>query len=163
MCSRQLSQKELKLKDEFGKCGLEEMCITTATLSTSNTLFLVNKPALYKIKNTNSYLLFGDPVDYTTVLKQLQESSKDPETLKRMMEGESKVEEAEINGEANAKNDVEEISKKVEDVKIDSFEFKEDDITLIMSESNISREEAIKALSNANNDVIQALVNLNKQ
>lgn len=162
MCSRQFSQREAKIKEEFGKCGLEEMCITTATLSTSNMLLLVNKPAMYKIKNTNSYILFGDPVDYATVLKQLQESPKDPEALK-MAEDKSKLEEVEIDGEANTENVVGDISKKVEDIKIEPTEFKEDDIKLIMNESKISREEAVKALSDANNDVIQALVNLNKQ
>ena len=42
-------------------------------------------------------------------------------------------------------------------------EFNEDDVQLIMNEVKITKEEAIKALKNAKNDVIQALVDLNKK
>lgn len=165
MCSRILSPKELKLKQEFEKCGLEEICASNATLSTEKNLFLVNNMALYKIKNTNNYLLFGDPMDYSSVLKQLQESAKDPEKFKQMMELKEKEEkEIEIDGEQNEveEKEVEEVAKKVEELNFESTGMNEKDIKLIMDESKISREEAIKALKEAKNDVIQALVNLNK-
>jgi len=153
MCIRQLSPKEEKVKADFAKCGLVEMCIETATLSTASELFLVTKPALYRIENTNSYLLFGDPVDYTTVIKQLQESSKDPEALKRMMGQAREKEERVIDGEAGEEG--------AEEAVVES-EINEEDLKLIMTESKVSRDEAAKALREAGNDVIQALVNINK-
>lgn len=161
MQTRQLSEKELKLKQKFARCGLEEIPINMATIAMSTNLFLVNDPVLYKIKNTNDFLLFGNPVDYSSVLKRLQESVKDPETLKNMGE-EEEEEETVIDGEAQG------LAKQTENLSIGSLgslgteEVKEEDIKLIMKEGEISKEEAIKALSEAENDVIQALVNISK-
>lgn len=149
MCSRQLSVKEQKLKEEFGKCGLEEMCIETATLSTTEQLFVVTKPALYKIKNTNSYLLFGDPVDYASMIRHLQESSKDPEILKKMAGEEESV----IDGEAG---------EVVEEAVEEEGEVDEQNINIVMEEGKVPRDVAVKALKEAGNDLIQALVNLSK-
>ncbi|KAM0680960.1 hypothetical protein GINT2_000742 [Glugoides intestinalis] len=160
-----LSAKELKVKREFEKCGLEEISVQSATLGSSDSLFLVNDAVLFKIKNTNSFLLYGSPVNYTNILNQLKETAKDPEKFKEMMKEKLKREGNEeniIDGDA-VEDEIDEITKATEKMNIEPSSFNEDDVNLIMSEVKISRAEAIEALSKANNDVIQALVDLNKE
>lgn len=151
MATRILSQKELNVKKIFEKCGLEEIAIDSATMGTMKSLYIVNNPVLYRIKNSNSYLLYGDPMDYSSILEQLKESAKDPEKFKKMMEERMQQEEETV---IDGENTVEETEEEA---------LNEDDINLIVSEVKISREEAIRALKEANDDVIQALVNLNKK
>lgn len=160
-----LSPKELKVKKEFEKCGLEEISIQSATLGTSDSLFLVNGAVLFKIKNTNNFLLYGNPVNYTNILNQLKETAKDPEKFKELMKEKLKSEDNEekvIDGDA-VDESVDEVTRATEKMNIETTSANEDDISLIMSEVKISRAEAIEALSKANNDVIQALVDLNKE
>lgn len=162
--SRVLQPREEKVKKEFSVCGLEKINIENATMGNKDSVYMINGALLYRIKNTNSYLLFGDPVNYSSILERLKNSANNPDELKKLfsenMDLDREQEEIkEIEGEPEIQEETDLEIQKQES----SIEYNENDVQLIMDEAKISKENAIEALKNANNDVIQALVDLNKK
>lgn len=161
MATRVLQPREEKVKKDFSACGLEKIEVDNATLGNKDTVYMVNGALLYRIKNTNSYLLFGDPMNYSSILDKLKSSVNNPEELKKLFSENMNLDaepEREIEGEEIEEAATEEIQEQSE-----QLELNEGDIQLIMSEAKITREEAVQALKNAKNDAIQALVDLNKK
>lgn len=167
MATRSLTPREEKLKEQFNGCGLELIAMENVTLGNKDSIYMVNGAILYRIKNTNSYLLYGEPVNYSSILEKLKNSSNNPEELKKLfgeqMGGETELEgERQVEGEMEVEGEIEAgsvIEREVEGAET----YNEEDVELIMSEVKITKEEALKALKSAGNDVIQALVDLNKK
>ena len=135
-------------------------------MGNKDAVYMINGALLYRIKNTNNYLLFGEPVNYSSILEKLKNSANNPEELKKLF-GENmdlnKESEAEREIEGEPQEDEQENIEVSVNEQMEETDYNEDDVKLIMSEAKISKEKAIEALRLAKNDVIQALVDLNKK
>lgn len=173
---RSLSPREEKLKEQLNGCGLEKVAVDNVTLGNKGAVYMVNGAVLYKVKNSNSYILFGEPVNYTSILEKLK--NKSPEELKKLFaesgvgageetkeqeENSELEEEKHVHGESCNHFGAVESQGVVNENELGEDEPSASDVDLIMKEAKISKEEAVKALIAANNDVIQALVDLNKK
>lgn len=153
MAARLLSPKEQKILDSFSKLKPELVEVSQVSLGANTDLYTLAEPVIYKLPNTTSYLVFGEikrSMSLDQMKRWLEEQMKEKEAQKdkNVIDGEAEHEEVHDHPCAHHEEDGAGLS--------------EDDINLIMSQVNISREEAIDALRKANNDVVNALVELSK-
>eukprot|EP00801_Mesodinium_rubrum_P009359 Mrub_09392.p2 GENE.Mrub_09392~~Mrub_09392.p2 ORF type:complete len:157 (-),score=53.96 Mrub_09392:100-570(-) len=139
----------MKNVKELEKAGYE-LCkdFTKVSLRKDRHVITIEKPVIYKHKETNTYFFVGNikTDDYLTesanLFKKFAPDAKD---------------------EAG-KDD----KKKLEDVKEEDEEeeetedanIKEDDVNQIMSQAGVDRKQAVKALKENNYDVVETIVNL---
>lgn len=146
MATRLLSPKEQKVLGCFAKLKPEPVEVSQVTLGADTDLYTLADPVIYRLPSTDSYLVFGE-VKRSMSLDQMKK------WLEEHMQ--AKKDENVIDGEAGHE-DVPDLCPQ------DKAEPSEEDIKLIMDQVGISREEALEALRKASNDVVNALVELNK-
>lgn len=105
----------------------------------------VENPEVYRFPGTNSFLIFGKP--------QMDSSQGLMELIKKQQQQKEEGG-GDVIGEAlKERTEVTE-----EDVVVGEAD--EDEVDVVMAQTNASREEAIKALAENNNDVVNAIMSL---
>jgi len=144
------SRGEKKARKSFSKLGLKPVPgVSRVTIRKSkNILFVINKPDVFKNPGSDTYIVFGeakieDLSQHATITAAEQFKNKEPAAF-----GAS---------ELAAKEPAQEESDEEE---IDATGIEDKDIELVMSQANVSRTKAIKALRNANNDIVNAIMDL---
>lgn len=115
-----------------------------------NILFVINRPDVYKSPASDTYIVFGE-AKIEDLSQQASmaaaEKFKAPEPV------------APMGGDAAAKAPtIAEESEEEEEVEESGIEAK--DIELVMSQANVSRAKAVKALKNNSNDIVNAIMEL---
>lgn len=157
MAEKTLNAKEQKIFDVFSKLGLERITSTHASMGTDTDMFTISDPLIYKVKGTDTHLVFGE-VRKSMSLNQMKawienqmkmtEKNEEPEN------GTEQPEITEIDGEDSD-------NSKPAPAPVAQVH-NEDDISILMSQGDTTREKAIDALEKCGNDVISALVELSK-
>uniref|UniRef100_A0A915DCT0 NAC-A/B domain-containing protein n=1 Tax=Ditylenchus dipsaci TaxID=166011 RepID=A0A915DCT0_9BILA len=121
--------------------GVSRVCIRKS----KSILFVINKPDVYKSPGSDTYVVFGEAKienlaqhAQITDVENLKPSSSIIRDVRRMVS-----EEQESDGE-----------------EADATGIEEKDIELVMSQANVSRNKAIKALKKADNDLVNAIMEL---
>jgi len=147
------SRSEKKARKLFSKLGLKQVqgvsrvCIRKS----KNILFVINKPDVYKSPGSDTYIVFGEAkIEDLSQHAQL----KAAEQFKPTPDGPAV---AATPGGMRAPETVEEESDGEE---VDTTGIEEKDIELVMSQANVSRKKAVKALKNADNDIVNAIMEL---
>lgn len=147
------SRSEKKARKLFSKLGLKQVqgvsrvCIRKS----KNILFVINKPDVYKSPGSDTYIVFGEAkIEDLSQHAQL----KAAEQFKPTPDGPAV---AAAPGGMRAPETVEEESDGEE---VDTTGIEEKDIELVMSQANVSRKKAVKALKNADNDIVNAIMEL---
>jgi nascent polypeptide-associated complex subunit alpha len=145
------SRSEKKARKAMSKLGLKQVAgVTRVTIRKSkNILFVINRPDVYKSPASDTYIVFGE-AKIEDLSQQAQVRAVDqfkepaasavaemPSTVAQPIAEESEEEEEEDEGGVEAK-----------------------DIELVMSQANVSRGKAVKALKNNNNDIVNAIMEL---
>uniref|UniRef100_A0A915CNZ7 Transcription factor BTF3 n=1 Tax=Ditylenchus dipsaci TaxID=166011 RepID=A0A915CNZ7_9BILA len=141
------SRSEKKARKLFSKLGLKpvhgvsRVCIRKS----KSILFVINKPDVYKSPGSDTYVVFGEAKiedlaqhAQITDVENLKPPSSIIRDVRRMV-----PEEQESDGE-----------------EADATGIEEKDIELVMSQANVSRNKAIKALKKADNDLVNAIMEL---
>eukprot|EP00455_Lapot_gusevi_P016638 TRINITY_DN1862_c0_g2_i3.p1 TRINITY_DN1862_c0_g2~~TRINITY_DN1862_c0_g2_i3.p1 ORF type:complete len:194 (+),score=91.76 TRINITY_DN1862_c0_g2_i3:64-582(+) len=103
--------------------------------------FAISKPEVYRFPGTNTFVIFGET--------QLEETGNDAQkAAARTIIGETKTEEAAAAPAAEADDDE------------DAGSLQDKEITVVMSQANVSRGKAIRALKNNNGDIVNAIMEL---
>ncbi|KAG5795105.1 hypothetical protein H9Q69_005854 [Fusarium xylarioides] len=138
--------------------------ITRVTLRRpKNILFVINNPEVYKSPNSNTYIVFGEAKieDVNAAAQQAaaaQLASANAEDHSGHNHGEpSKAVEA-----AEEKKDKEEDEEEEEDddEEVDASGLEDKDIELVMTQANVSRNKAVKALKENDNDIVNSIMAL---
>merc|ERR1719188_2024476 len=142
------SRGEKKARKIMSKLALKQVTgVSRVTIRKSkNILFVINKPDVYKNPASDTYIVFG-------------EAKIEDLTQQAQMEAAQKFKAAEVpqpteigasgtTGPASIPEEVDEAG--VEDKDID----------LVMSQANVSRSKAVKALKNNANDIVNAIMEL---
>ena len=104
--------------------------------------FAISRPEVYRFPGTNTFVIFGET--------QLEEAGSDAQKAAARTVVGGEKEEAPAAAAAAANDD--------EDVDPEGLQDKE--INVVMSQANVSRGKAIKALKNNNGDIVNAIMEL---
>ncbi|KRX49370.1 Nascent polypeptide-associated complex subunit alpha [Trichinella murrelli] len=146
------SRPEKKARKMFSKMGLKQVpgiqrvCIRKS----KNILFVINKPDVYKNPSGDTFIVFGE-----AKIEDLSQHAQQAAAEK------FKMSEPAVMNASNAiaaGKVVPEDSE--EDADIDCTGIEEKDIELVMSQANVGRGRAIKALRKSDNDIVNAIMDL---
>uniref|UniRef100_T1J0D5 NAC-A/B domain-containing protein n=1 Tax=Strigamia maritima TaxID=126957 RepID=T1J0D5_STRMM len=145
------SRSEKKARKIMSKLGLKQVqgVGRVAIRRTKNILFVITKPDVYKSPASDTYIVFGE-----AKIEDLNQQAQ-------MVAAEKfKTPEAVSVGEATQAAVSAPIQEESEEEDIDESGVEAKDIELVMSQANVSRSKAIKALKNNNNDIVNAIMEL---
>merc|ERR1712179_735167 len=146
------SRSEKKARKAMSKLGLKQVTgVTRVTIRKSkNILFVIGRPDVYKSPASDTYIVFGEAkIEDLSQNAQMQAA----ENFKRAENP------AGLGDLPNPRTEtIQEESEDEEEVDESNVEAK--DIDLVMSQANVSRNKAVKALKNNNNDIVNAIMEL---
>merc|ERR1712165_28470 len=149
------SRGEKKARKIMSKLGLKQVAgVSRVTIRKSkNILFVINKPDVYKNPASDTYIVFGE-----AKIEDLSQQAQ--------MEAAQKFKAAEApqptemgaggtTGPAAIPEEDEEDGDAPDEAGVE-----DKDIELVMSQANVSRTKAVKALKNNANDIVNAIMEL---
>jgi len=153
------SRSEKKARKVFSKLGLKPVAgVSRVTIRKSkNILFVINKPDVYKSPGSDTYIVFGEAkIEDLSQHAQITAAEKfkaaDQGGLVSGMGGTGM--DAAAQQQAHLHEDSE------EEEEVDATGIEEKDIELVMSQANVTRAKAIKALRASSNDIVNAIMDL---
>ncbi|XP_040281610.1 nascent polypeptide-associated complex subunit alpha isoform X46 [Bufo bufo] len=144
------SRSEKKARKAMSKLGLRQVTgVTRVTIRKSkNILFVITKPDVYKSPASDTYIVFGEAkIEDLSQQAQLAAAEK----FKVQGEGVSNIQENTQTPTVQEESEEEEVDETGVEVK---------DIELVMSQANVSRAKAVRALKNNSNDIVNAIMEL---
>merc|ERR1712037_420865 len=148
------SRGEKKARKIMGKLGLKQVAgVSRVTIRKSkNILFVINKPDVYKNPASDTYIVFG-------------EAKIEDLTQQAQMEAAQKFKAAEVPqptemGASGTTGPASIPEEDEDDGEVDEAGVEDKDIDLVMSQANVSRSKAVKALKNNANDIVNAIMEL---
>ncbi|CAI4218235.1 unnamed protein product [Parascedosporium putredinis] len=154
-----LSRNEKKARKAIEKLHLTRVPgITRVTLRRpKNILFVINQPEVYKSPNSNTYIVFGDAKieDINAAAQQAAASQLAHAAAQEDHSGHN-------HGDSGKGKEVAEDDKKEEEdeEEVDSEGIEDKDIELVMTQANVSRNKAVKALKENDNDIVNSIMAL---
>ncbi|KAM3728833.1 Nascent polypeptide-associated complex subunit alpha [Dirofilaria immitis] len=147
------SRSEKKARKLFSKLGLKpvhgvsRVCIRKS----KNILFVINKPDVYKSPGSDTYIVFGE-----AKIEDLSEHARFA-AAERL-----KPNDTQLSGQGGRMNvtRAEQEEESADEGEVDATGIEEKDIELVCSQANVSRNRAIKALKRADNDIVNAIMEL---
>ncbi|OXB53120.1 hypothetical protein ASZ78_012736, partial [Callipepla squamata] len=135
------SRSEKKARKAMSKLGLRQVTgVTRVTIRKSkNILFVITKPDVYKSPASDTYIVFGE-----AKIEDLSQQAQLAAAEKFKVQGE-----AVSNIQENTQTPTVQEESEEEEVK---------DIELVMSQANVSRAKAVRALKNNSNDIVNAIM-----
>merc|ERR1712211_129255 len=145
------SRGEKKARKIMSKLGLKQVAgVTRVTIRKSkNILFVINKPDVYKNPASDTYIVFGE-----AKIEDLSQQAQ-MEAANRFKAAEMPSSAAETASVPAAIAEEEE-----EGEEVDATGVEEKDVELVMSQANVSKAKAVKALKNNANDIVNAIMEL---
>jgi len=148
------SRSEKKARKLMSKLGLKQVPgVNRVTIRKSkNILFVINKPDVFKNPASDTYIVFGEA--------KIEDMSQQAQ-----MAAAEKFKEPTINpaAESAAHTTVPAVIQEDDeddDEDVDEAGLEEKDIELVVSQANVSRARAVKALKKNNNDIVNAIMDL---
>ena len=153
------SRGEKKARKVMSKLGLKQITGVNrvAIRKSKNILFVINKPDVYKSPASDTYIVFGEA--------KIEDLSQ-----KAQMAAAEKFKTPDVSGmgatgfepmSSGAAGGISKIAEESEDdEEVDDTGVEAKDIELVMSQANVSRSKAIKALKNNSNDIVNAIMEL---
>merc|ERR1712147_479123 len=146
------SRGEKKARKIMAKLGLKQVPgVTRVTIRKSkNILFVIAKPDTYKSPGSDTYIVFGE-----AKIEDLSQQAQ--------MEAANRFRSAEMMSQMNDMSAVTgpaPILEEEEDGDVSAEGVEDKDIELVMSQANVSRGKAVKALQNNANDIVNAIMEL---
>merc|ERR1712013_66124 len=144
------SRGEKKARKIMSKLGLKQVAgVSRVTIRKSkNILFVINKPDVYKNPASDTYIVFGE-----AKIEDLSQQAQ--------MEAANRFKAAEMPSSAAETASVPAaIAEEEEGEEVDATGVEEKDVELVMSQANVSKAKAVKALKNNANDIVNAIMEL---
>merc|ERR1712142_684766 len=148
------SRGEKKARKIMSKLGLKQITgVSRVTIRKSkNILFVIQKPDVYKNPASDTYIVFGE-----AKIEDLSQQAQ--------MQAAEKFKAAEVPAPnemgASGTTGPSAIPEEDEDDgEVDASGVEDKDIELVMSQANVSRSKAVKALKNNANDIVNAIMEL---
>ncbi|KAI1182361.1 hypothetical protein F5B17DRAFT_444310 [Nemania serpens] len=155
------SRNEKKARKAIEKLHLTRVTgITRVTLRRpKNILFVINNPEVYKSPNSNTYIVFGE-----AKIEDLNSAAQQAAAQSLAAQGGEHDHAGHDHSHGEAGKAVEGAEDKKDDdddeEDVDSEGLEDKDIELVMTQANVSRTKAIKALKENDNDIRSAALKL---
>merc|ERR1711945_21975 len=149
------SRGEKKARKIMSKLGLKPVTgVSRVTIRKSkNILFVIQKPDVYKNPASDTYIVFGEAkIEDLSQQAQMEAASK---FNKVDVPAPTEMGAGGTTGPAAIPEEEEE-----DDGDVDASGVEDKDIELVMSQANVSRSKAVKALKNNANDIVNAIMEL---
>ncbi|XP_013384299.1 nascent polypeptide-associated complex subunit alpha-like [Lingula anatina] len=146
------SRSEKKARKAMAKLGLKHVAgVTRVTIRKSkNILFVINRPDVYKSPASDTYIVFGE-----AKIEDLSQQAQVAAAEK------FKAAEATPAGEGVPGVPVSQpIQEESDEEEVDDTGVEAKDVELVMSQANVSRSKAVRALKNNSNDIVNAIMEL---
>jgi len=148
------SRSEKKARKLMSKLGLKQVPgVNRVTIRKSkNILFVINKPDVFKNPASDTYIVFGEA--------KIEDMSQQAQ-----MAAAEKFKEPTVNPAAESASHttvpaaIQEDEDEDEE-EVDEGGLEEKDIELVVSQANVSRTKAVRALKKNNNDIVNAIMDL---
>merc|ERR1711935_294462 len=149
------SRGEKKARKIMSKLGLKKVDgVSRVTIRKSkNILFVINKPDVYKNPASDTYIVFGE-----AKIEDLNQQAQ-MEAAQKFKAAEAPVAPTEMGAQGTA-GPAPIPEEDEDDGEVDEGGVEEKDIELVMSQANVSRGKAVKALKNNTNDIVNAIMEL---
>merc|ERR1712224_375241 len=145
------SRSEKKARKAMSKLGLKQVQgVSRVTIRKSkNILFVISRPDVYKSPASDTYIVFGEAkIEDLSQQAQVRAVDQFKNQEASMGAGETPAVQPPIAEESE------------EEEEIDETGVEAKDIGLVMSQANVSRGKAVKALKNNGNDIVNAIMEL---
>jgi len=155
------SRAEKKARKLMSKLGLKHVSgVTRVTIRKSkNILFVINKPDVYKNPVSDTYIVFGDAkIEDMSQQAQMAAAEKLKEVSTNAAAGGDLSGSGMLSGPSAAIPEADE--EEESEGEIDETGLEQKDIDLVISQANVSRSKACKALKKNNNDIVNAIMDL---
>ncbi|KAM5346811.1 hypothetical protein ACJ41O_009816 [Fusarium nematophilum] len=136
--------------------------ITRVTLRRpKNILFVINNPEVYKSPNSNTYIVFGEAKieDVNATAQQAAAQQLAAANAEAEHAGHNHGESSKAAESAEAKKEEDEEDED-DDEEVDASGLEDKDIELVMTQANVSRNKAVKALKENDNDIVNSIMAL---
>jgi nascent polypeptide-associated complex subunit alpha len=161
------SRSEKKARKAISKLGLKQVSgINRVTMRKSkNIIFVISKPDVYKSPGSDTYIVFGE-AKVEDLAHQAQLAAADKFKLNQAnnpnagSDAAAAAAAAGLAASAAKKAPATIAEEEEDDEEVDATGIEEKDIEIVVTQSNVSRKRAIKALKNNNNDIINAIMEL---
>ncbi|KAI8778655.1 nascent polypeptide-associated complex subunit alpha [Biomphalaria glabrata] len=146
------SRSEKKARKAMSKLGLKPVPgVTRVTIrKAKNILFVISRPDVFKSPASDTYIVFGE-----AKIEDLNQQAQVAAANKfKTFDSGAAGEQA-----STVSQPIQEESEEEEE-EIDETGVEQKDIELVMSQANVSKAKAVKALKNNNNDIVNAIMEL---
>ncbi|KAJ2906528.1 putative NAC domain-containing protein [Zalerion maritima] len=152
------SRNEKKARKALEKLHLQRINgITRVTLRRpKNILFVINNPEVYK-SPSGTYIVFGE-----AKIEDLNATAQQAAAAQLASQQAQEGHEGHNHGESSKAVEGAEEKKEEEDdeEEVDADGLEDKDIELVMTQANVSRNKAVKALKENNNDIVNSIMAL---
>ncbi|KAI1397689.1 nascent polypeptide-associated complex, alpha subunit [Hypoxylon fuscum] len=155
------SRNEKKARKAIEKLHLTRVTgITRVTLRRpKNILFVINNPEVYKSPNSNTYIVFGE-----AKIEDLNSAAQQAAAQSLAAQGGEHDHAGHDHSHGDHGKAVEGAEDKKEDddddEEVDADGLEDKDIELVMTQANVKRNKAIKALKENDNDIVNSIMAL---
>merc|ERR1712212_181744 len=149
-----LSRGEKKARKIMSKLGLKQVTgVSRVTIRKSkNILFVINKPDVYKNPASDTYIVFGEA--------KIEDLTQQAQTEAAQKFKAAEVPQPTEMGASGTTGPASIPEEDEDDGEVDEAGVEDKDIDLAMSQANVSRTKAVKALKNNANDIVNAIMEL---
>lgn len=139
------SRAEQKARKSLLSLGLKPVNgITRVTFTRGRGMvYAIDKPEVFKSTNSDTHIVFGE-MSVDDMAARAQQAALEEQLA--------------ADAEKTEEKPAEEAQAEEEEEEVDAEGVEEKDIELVVSQANVSRTKAIKALKNNNNDVVNAIM-----
>ncbi|OTB03989.1 hypothetical protein M426DRAFT_321282 [Hypoxylon sp. CI-4A] len=155
------SRNEKKARKAIEKLHLTRVTgITRVTLRRpKNILFVINNPEVYKSPNSNTYIVFGE-----AKIEDLNSAAQQAAAQQLAAQGGEHDHAGHDHSHDHGKEIEDAEDKKDDDdddeEEVDAEGLEDKDIELVMTQANVKRNKAIKALKENDNDIVNSIMAL---
>jgi nascent polypeptide-associated complex subunit alpha len=156
------SRSEKKARKVFSKLGLKPVTgISRVCIRKSkNILFVINKPDVYKSPGSDTYIVFGEAkIEDLSSHAQL-EAAKNLKPGNMMQELQAMAGGANAGALTTGGGQTAAPPEDDSDGEEDAAGIEEKDIELVMSQANVTRKRAVRALKSNDQDIVNAIMEL---
>lgn len=142
---------EKKARKAIAKLGMKPIpgVVRVTMKKSKNIMFVISKPDVYKSPNSESYIIFGEAKVEDLAAKQA--------ALNAEQAAQRVTQTAQPSTEKKATNDA---APAADEGNVDETGVDPKDIALVMDQAHCSRAQAVTALRNNNNDLVNAIMEL---
>jgi len=159
------SRNEKKARKSIAKLGLVRVAgITRVTLRRpKNILFVINNPEVYKSPSSNTYIVFGEAKieDLNSQQQQVAAQNLAGGDIDHSGHDHSGHDHSHDEGKGKAIEESKPEEEEEDDgEEVDATGLEDKDIELVMTQANVSRKKAVKALKENDNDIVNSIMAL---